>query len=816
MKKILLAIICLLFLPAVSHAANGDITAIRIVGQATTIADASSSCNVDRACNGWALEIDTTGLASGGTYNTGISTSTQNTPINAKIVCTTDSHGYDETGSAATTTRTIYGTSPLRRVYSALYAGAQYPTDSTVSGGTLTLRFSLSDYVYSQDLNTTCSVAAGLYTSAGTPTNATSSVIVRNLSTIPYPRAIANWSYPPDTITGSSFKMRAVAFSRHAVNKRPVAVVKFTATDQHSHTVSQFVTDPTIYDSLGDASKVVEYIATIPTTTFTPSDTITMNFIAYPQIGTSTSLIDTSDGVNTQPTPLYAPITALYDDGTYGSSAAVVGPAGKDSTCVAVADSAFNPLAPPAYCASINGAIVAISTRNLAQYGRNDAVGSIYMQATTSAQWTGASNSCCLTTSKGWGVLKPFPGLTRDDVTIIGVTGVQSFGATKIKIQNITFNVATAPTSIFQGIATLWLDHSCLTSNGTAPINVVTVYYVTDGCVGNLSGGLKGFSNTLSMPILIRGNDLTGINGGMIYTMIGNVTRGGASQSNWFDNYSGQPNTVASSTELIFAYNQMYRSAIGSAQVVTLRASLNHDVPQIGTAIVQNLIEYNSTANQPLLWICGDSCVADDVNNVLLMNNTLVGDRVNRAYNSTGSLAKMRTLWSERNELTDQENIKTDSFTAESGANAGRVGNWAVLYGVGRRAGFDNETTGVGAAGSFQMEFSGINTYVPTVNYTVNPLTSGTNAASNQQFYWRTAYNGVGNGLGNGNYQLQRISPVINYRNAVQAGDAILPYDLAGMPWRNDGTDVPGAFNVSPYGFTAQGRFLTTGSFMNK
>jgi hypothetical protein len=76
--------------------------------------------------------------------------------------------------------------------------------------------------------------------------------------------------------------------------------------------VTTWVTAPSIDSGVPDQEKIIEYIGTINTATLTDGDLLTCNFIAYPVYGDSGSLLDTSDGANTMPTPLYAPQTIFW------------------------------------------------------------------------------------------------------------------------------------------------------------------------------------------------------------------------------------------------------------------------------------------------------------------------------------------------------------------------------------------------------------------------------------------------------------------------------------------------------------------------
>jgi len=741
--------------------ANGDISAIRI---------ASATAH-----NGWVAEIDISGLSTGGTYALGLGTN--NDPSTAKIVFTVTSSGYDATGVLGTIQRTVYGTHEVRKPYP-----NQAVNDES---GTVTVRVALSDFVFTGD-TLAATIASGFYTQGGTPTNSVSGLSVTNNSTVAHPKVIANWSWPGwSKVSGPSFDVRCVAFHRSAMNGKPVACVIFTATDQHSHSVSVTVATPTIDPLMSDYGKVIEYIGTIPTTTFTPNDQITVNFKAYPWVGGSGATLDTSDGVNTQPTPKYAPQFYIYDAGTYGTSAAVVDSvSGSDSTGVAIDEKLFNyGSAPPAF-ATINKAAAAINSRNNSVYGRNDAAGTMYLKA-GNYNWCGAANSISATAAKVWLTVARFPGVPIGSVAVNGQTGNQDFGGTPVKLQGIPINVSTAPVSIFTGITYLWLDQCSLVANGTAPIYQTQVYYITRGSVGVLSGGLKPFGGETSSPALIRGNDLTGLISVAIFTVLGNTNTAIGAQV-----YNNEPSGgPVSSTHPIFAFNSLYRQDTSGGNLTL--AIHNATAGAIGAAIIQNIFERNDNSSvQQVIGIASDGSTIDPASNILLWHNTLVGGRINRGYNDTGVTSLLRNLWSEVGELRDVQAIKTDTFATES---ANRTGNWSVLYGVGSRGKYVVEasagTPGFGATGAFQDEFDGINSYAPAKNGGTNPITSATNVVDIANFQSRKAFDGTNANAGMGDYNIGPSSPV---RSLIRSGGSVLPFDLFGKARANDGTGAAG------------------------
>jgi hypothetical protein len=248
--------------------------------------------------------------------------------------------------------------------------------------------------------------------------------------------------------------------------------------------VSTTINDMTVDSSINDAVKVVEYIGTFSAeqiNTLTQGDLVTVNFKAYPWVGDSSTIMDTSDGINSQPTPRYAPQYYINDRlGTFGTAAAVVDAAsGNDTTCVAVSEAVFNAnpndnAANTSPCATINKAIVLIRAWNAANSSpsRTDEAGTVWVKAGTYT-WTGASVSIGANSgtnpNTAWLIVSSFPGVSRDSVIINGITSTtyNKTGNSPLKVSGVTVNVvAGSPVEIFNATASnnyLWLHNNSLT-----------------------------------------------------------------------------------------------------------------------------------------------------------------------------------------------------------------------------------------------------------------------------------------------------------------------------------------------------------------
>ena len=483
----------------------------------------------------------------------------------------------------------------------------------------------------------------------------------------------------------------------------------------------------------------------------------------------------------------------------FTQSAATPAYLGVDSNACAVAESAWNYASPPPACATINGAAVKMAAYNNANSSRNDVAGTMYLESGTTSgyyTWTGGTAAISSATANVWCNMLPVGGGTA--VIDQSTSSHQNLGGTNCTTQlttcgtpvhlgkGIVLNVATAPVSVFSGITYMWFDQVSMTANGTVPIYLVTDYYVTRSTV-NGSTMLHPYSTTNQSLVLLRGSDLSGYTGqATLFTVVGNTHTGLGTINFYNEGYTGPPSNIMP----IFAFNTIYGITNTSNDFIELFNALTSP---IGALVAQNVLENNATSGQPLIWIAADSTVQTPVNNVMLWNNDAIGQRINRAYNSKGTTAEFRQFWLEVGNVRDQEDIKSDQFPTDGGASGARVGNWGPLFGTGYRNNFDNESTGIGAPGAFQMEFSGLWSYHPT--FSGQPPTSGTNAYTLPAFVNRAAYNGSTGGSGGGDYRLLSSSPAVSmFASTAQGCTQVLPYDLAGQVRDCSGHGSAGAY----------------------
>jgi hypothetical protein len=766
-----------------AHAATGDITAVRISNSPTTT-------------NGWAAEIDISGMTSGGKYNVGLSSSTDSSagnPANAKIRLDLTSPGFDASGNPTTISRTVYGTIPVRLPYPAS-TGSFDAMDETNTGGGVTVKIALSDFVYAGDTNITATVGSGFYTQGSVTNNAITIPVVNN-STYQYPKVVGRWAWPGYEIVGSNFLVEATAFNRFAQYGKPVAAVVFTATDQHGNSVSSTVTQVTKSTRTGDANVVLVYATTINTAPLTQGDQITVNFKAYPWVGTNTSTLNTDlvanggDGLLTHDLNLGPLFETLDKDGTYGRGYALIDATATSTGVVYNSQAAAESAGTATAFKTPEAAGAAIKLYQNSTYGRNNLSGGVGLFTSGSYYFNTGSTVYDSSTTPSWFTLMPASTASRSSVTLSWLNSAR-FLTGKLKLQNLTIATTSTVSLVMSRQDPLndavWFDNNLINmpAKGDAIASLLAAYATQNtilsynGTPNSIRGGngLAGYGSYNAPFYLVRGNTVPNhvLISGPIINLLGNQNI--------------YPTDTKSTTidNFIVAYNSVYNMPAAITSAVSNNI-LN------GEAIVQNVFE-NYTSG-PALSFAADNSTANDVSNVMVWNNTIAGGRYNHAYNEgfvsgtscalTQDLYLRRDNWSERNNSLTDINEKTDTFRNLCPASGARTGNWATVYGVGISNQRSLNATILHTSGG--MSFSGINSF-----YFENGK-----AAPGGSPYVHDATTVFGDSSGGyGDYTLKSTTDAIDFANASSYKDQVLPFDFLGNPIY--GSRDAGAYEFQP------------------
>gem|GEM_PF-5813353 len=743
------------------HAATGDITAVTV------------------RSDGWSADVDISNFISTSTTNS-LGFSTNNDPTNAKIVFTVTSNGYDATGAVTTLTRTVYGTKIIRQPYP-----NESSLDVATTSGKVTIRIALSDYIYGGE-TATVTMGSGWYTDngpggTGLPNNAVTALSVTNNATLPYPKSIGRWAWPGyERVTGD-FLVEAVAFNRFARNGKPLAAMVFTASDASGHTVYATTTEMTKTTRTGDANIIQVYAATIPVSTLTQGDIITVNFKAYPWVGTSSSLLNSDLVANggdgyAQPDERLGPLYELNDkSGTYGLAFAVVDDTnGLDTnattyiaTTQSAAETDYGSNNTHSY-KSIGRATAAIKAYNNANYSRNEPGGGVILLNSGSHAYPGTAPAASGAMNT-WLIIQPMSTVSQAQAVIDGSTTFGALNTRRIKITGVTLAKSVAG-SFFGTQATdvLWVDSSVINGGaGTTIFYVWNQVYATRNSVTALAQGFKaGGTGANRGPFsLVRGNtSASTLIGSEVYCMIGNRN---IQPTAWKETGNNAGEQISDGSILAFnSFFNLQAGAVGfEAGTATIIAT--------GTAIVQNVFESESNIS-PLVQVSATTQQLTTSSNVLIWNNIFAGARQNLAYNGYGSAAILHTNWSLIGNQYDDWNLKNDIDNAFDTKNGGRVGNWSIVYG----AGSSNNLYRDVSSSDFNPEFNGLHAI-----YTSQP-----GFVSDRSFR--------GSGTGNGDYTLYGTSTAIDLATSTSNLNQVLPYDFLGNPIY--GSPDAGAYEYQP------------------
>lgn len=715
--------------------------------------------------NGWTLELTFVG-GTGGTYDLGLGTTNRLSGAE-KVALAVTSEGYSSAGVLGTVSRTVYGTKQVRRPYP-----NQTQNEETVNGANVTVRIALSDFIHADDTNIRLTLGSGLYTYSGTPSSAASNVSVSNQSTQPYVKAVGKWSWPNYQIVTNSLEvpLRATLYHRSGI-----AAVKWTLTDGTATNI-YWSTKPTIEASLNDSVPVVEFVEFAWAQNLTNAYSVTANFTVYPTVGDAASVLRTDDGAYSEPTPLHAPRTFLFDPfGLYGYSWAVVNAStGNDSTGIVTT----NRTQSPNHYATINGALAAIAATNNLVFGRNNVAGGVVYLTDDAAHASFGGSSSYGSAPDFWVEITNVSG---DSPTINAASGRTSLGtsADKLKLSGITF---TGTATLYDENEHLWVDGCTVNTSGTFSFDRNTVSYWTRNLMQSVNNyGIGPAQATrLGAPALIRANTFSNFTGAaMVYAAIGNKRVGSVSAYPQWRNQRDAAQTVPVSDNFVFAGN--YMPGMSTAGNTVAQFAESQPIAH-GAAIVQNVLEGAENGASPIFWVAADSSTGA-ATNVLLWHNVFNGQRSSIAYNDSGSSPVWRMLWSSRYNVLSVSASKTDTFTV---ADGNRIGNWSMIYRVGAYGDWHLQSTNMTAAGQFLLEFPGINSYQPPPGGWLSPTNFAAWYDDNSAFGTTTAGFGV--------YKTTAASPWL--ASGFVVGASVLPYDIEGH--LRTGYDAPGAYGYHP------------------
>ena len=655
---------------------------------------------------GWQAHVLISGVTTGGFYNMGIGSTAfpykPNTILFApKVTFNVLSSGYDSTGGVVTRPRTIYGTTGLRQPYP-----NQDYRQETVDGINTLVKLCLSDYIYQADSSITMTALTGFYTAGGVGNIAISNQSVTNNSVQQYQKVVGNFSWPAYTQeTGTGITLRGVFFHRDAQSGRQVVGVRYVINDVSGNYVTGHVSTPRVDSGVPDACRVVEYIASLPQATLSQKTQITGNFWAYPWIGDTGSVLTSDDRRFNQPTPMYSRRPMLCDKNQdYGRTVVVIDPVtGNNLAGQAVDITGFNiNNPPPAFLTMHSGLRALASYNNTNRGGRNDAgAGIVYLKSGNHAYMGGTVTMA--TNVPTWINFEAYPNTLRSSVVITGRMGTSN-ASERAKFKGITFTGSV--NDIFDSMDNVLIEDCYLASTASRLWVSCVNINIMHSTIGPVTLGLIPASNGDTTAVgLLRGNTFDGFNKGiMTFNVIGNKHISSGDSALYFNGTNGQT-AAKPNVNCIIAFNKVMKHS-NVAQLLTLGAIYS----DTGVALCQNVFEnyQHSVANAGLADIEASDTLATNFEskNIIVHNNTFVGNRVFMGYNDT--TGKYKAFFSLKNNFYDIYANKTDIFGAGDGT---RTGNWSINMGVGCAGNIDANTSGAvnGNVGGFPNSFDGLN-----------------------------------------------------------------------------------------------------------
>lgn len=669
----------------------------------------------------WVTFEGAAGLIGALTYDLGTPGST----ATSKLYATVTSKGFDAAGNAVNVTRTVYATKVMRGAWTA--GGAHLANNETVVGSDLKVRFAISRPVYqkcgnngagSSGVNPVAVIAAGVATGSGYSSTANAALSCTNSSTRAYPKVVGQWDLcggvaPADRVTGDW----NLAF--HARHKFGVACVLMTAADRSaSPAQSTFVTAQTTVTRPRTALVTnVFKSSAFNAAGFAQGDLIDCRAQAYPKIGDSGSVLDT-DSFTTTATECQGrnKLTFLLDrTGAAVRYGCVNVSTGNNATGV------------------VSNTLATAQAAKYQHIGKAIEAGAnvIYLDAGTHpAVGTAPSARVANTTNA---VVQPAPGESAATVTVQIATAVRTYKCARIQYKNLTITKVDASSYLDGEDASNFLRFSnCKFSAGGVATTAAALGYRShctyfEDCYGDLGRALwylGAYSSSrtnyqLDGCILDDTSANADYKGSCLHRVAGCVFAG---KSFFLDRTPGANNPTMDNfiwSGVMFT-KMNYTSAVFN--LFTVNQVLNGGVFE--NIAIEDIV---TGGGAPTIQIAADSSFVE-VDNLMLLNVTVCGDRGNYAYKERGDTDYPRTDWTVRRLASWHCNVKDDTY-AFANTSITHVGAVATLTqaGHGYHAGSTVRVAAVSPS-EYNGDFVISNVTTDTFDYTMGgtPATNAT------------------------------------------------------------------------------------------
>jgi len=498
-----------------------------------------------------------------------------------------------------------------------------------------------------------------------------------NQSAQPYPAPQALWlNHDLEVATGPVHRVRLAVAHAHARRGRPVAAVRFIATDG-VNTAETLVTGMDVISYPATGLAVPHFAADLDLSGLAAGALITVDAEIRPWIGPA--FVISADG-DPYPSANLTVLKVLNDrDGSYGTTYAYVDPvAGDNVTGIASADPAVARANPFATIAG-TGAITKINARNSAEFGRTGLSGGIIRLEPGVHTHQGF----------GWYQVTEVPlVIEAADPAQRAATIFQDAGASvsnglpdKLVLRNLTLrrnasgNVIFLDSQALAGSENMLAVDSCIwDGNGYGAPWTAWVYRVGRFWIVNSDGEnlnqCRQFSTDFKACICIG----SGAGSLQDFTYHAVACRDLSAQ---VETNLVQGNVPAPRGDF-FGWNHFGQPVAG---VRCLFLTKDREIDARGVAVIGNVFEHYGGTTGPVVSLSADGAVLP-ARNVTMMCNTTIGSRTNFLYQDAGTV-RVEKQGRCRFNVDYLWNSKDDTFLP---ADGNRTGNWAVQYRVGFRA----------------------------------------------------------------------------------------------------------------------------------
>lgn len=589
---------------------------------------------------------------------------------------------------------------------------------------------------------------------------------VTNNSTRLYPKPIAMWlNHDRDVADAASYTVRMVVFHAHGRLGKPVAGVRFTATDAGVGSVSVDVNAPVTHTFTGSGLSACVYEGSLDFSSLADGDLCTIDAVIYPWVGNAFTV---STDADTYPSPNLCVLKVFNNyQGTAAPIYAYVDGvgAGTPTASTTEATALANPFADDA------AALAAIETLDGTDVDRGVVK---FMAGTHLLQNTNAR-----TVTDRPPIYTRDPAAAKSAVNLQNRQTVQNHMLDMLKVYDVTVqrgDSAFAYQWANGGASASDMDHMIIFEDVDFDLNGFSAQTPTlaqvgrlfqVNCTGDNIGQHNIFLSSSACAIL-----MWGCSGSCAAPAI--QTYGAVGCTNWnTGSIVGitDDNTVTTpaKTGMVWAFNKLNRSDNDGG----LADFGGYTVGDRGLAWVGNVVEgYGGAFTQMLLRVSADTDNSP-VQNLVMQMNTVVGQRCNLLYNESGDIDKSCY---EVGTLTRTTNTKGDVHASQP-----YDGNWAVRFQVGKAG-----------VVSLRGDEGGRSVYSPLSWLgEVAPLYGGTGSTGtpiDPGFAADRSNDGSPN-TGNGDY-----APTPANLASYQIPGALIPIsvDLEGNAIAVDGTAIPG------------------------